>query len=194
MNKILVLSLTVLLLGFGSIGFCGSSDQGQGQAQGQGQTPETPAPAPAPEAPAPAPENPEPAPAPENPAPAPEDPAPAPAPAPGNPGQDAPSTDPSTQIVNQQLLALVGKDLQLCISALEGKKVNYTNAFPAMGHLNHALSTLKKIEVSKLNKKVLKELSKRISHARFYLVMYDFDETKNRVNMAIEFVGTIAGS
>lgn len=192
MNKILVLSLTVLLLGFGSIGFCGSSDQGQGQAQGQGQTPETPAPAPAPEAPAPAPENPEPAPAPENPAPAPEDPAPAPAP--GNPGQDAPSTDPSTQIVNQQLLALVGKDLQLCISALEGKKVNYTNAFPAMGHLNHALSTLKKIEVSKLNKKVLKELSKRISHARFYLVMYDFDETKNRVNMAIEFVGTIAGS
>lgn len=91
----------------------------------------------------------------------------------------------------QKLLTLTASDLQLCLDTISGKDVPYCKVIPAVGNLNHALSALDKIDPPKTLKPILKELHKRISHAKFYLVVNDRDEAENRVRAALEYIGTL---
>lgn len=91
----------------------------------------------------------------------------------------------------KKLLEIVASDLDLCLATLDGKQVSYLKMFPAIGHLNHALGALNKIEPPKQLQKALKEVHKRISHCKFYLVMKDVPEAQNRVTATLEFVKTL---
>ncbi len=99
--------------------------------------------------------------------------------------------DPTHEVVMKQLMDLVAKDLQLCLTSLEGKGKSYLNAFPALGHLNHACCALGKVNPPKPFKKVIWEIAKRINCAKFYVLMYSFDEAKTRVQSLIEYLGTL---
>jgi hypothetical protein len=102
-----------------------------------------------------------------------------------------PFPDPTAQITNKQLMEMVVKDLQLCLSGIEGKKPSFCDAFPAIAHLNHALKTLGKIQITAAYKPVMKELHKRISHARFYLVMHDYDEAAKRITETLDYIAKL---
>lgn len=92
----------------------------------------------------------------------------------------------------QKLLTMTAQDLQLCLDTIAGKDSCYLkNVVPAVGNLNHALSALDKIHPPKHLKPVFKELHKRISHAKFYLVVNDREEAENRVRAALEYIGTL---
>lgn len=91
----------------------------------------------------------------------------------------------------KKLLILADKDLELCLNTLGGKEKNYLKVFPAVGHLNHALAAINKGHPPKYLKPCFKELVKRISHAKFYLVAYDFSEAEARVKAAKDYIGDI---
>jgi hypothetical protein len=91
----------------------------------------------------------------------------------------------------QKLLEIIVRDLDLCLNSIDGKDANYLKAFPAIGHLNHALSALGKVKPPKHLKVVFKQVNKRISHAKFYLVMNSFDEAAARVESAKEYIASL---
>jgi len=100
--------------------------------------------------------------------------------------------DPAQQAEQlKKLLVLTVKDLELCLNTIDGKEKKYKNVVPAVGHLNHALSALDKAHPPKHLKPAFKELSKRISHAKFYLVVADFEEVQARVQSAIDYIGEL---
>lgn len=91
----------------------------------------------------------------------------------------------------KKLLVLVSKDLELALGAIDGKKTSYRNVIPAVGHLNHALSALGKCHPPRHLKPAFKQLAKRISHAKFYLVTFDLDEATARIEAAREYIGDL---
>ncbi|RCK78280.1 MAG: hypothetical protein OZSIB_1657 [Candidatus Ozemobacter sibiricus] len=91
----------------------------------------------------------------------------------------------------KKLLVLAAKDLELALQAIDGKDKCYAKAFPAVGHLNHALSALHKGRPPKHLKPAFKQLEKRISHAKFYLVVYDFEEAAARIEAAKDYIGEL---
>ena len=91
-----------------------------------------------------------------------------------------------------KLLVLAKKDLELAAGTIEGKGCNYfKNVIPAIGHLNHALSAIGKGKPPKHLKPAFKELTKRISHAKFYLVANDLDEARSRIDAAADYIGEL---
>ena len=89
----------------------------------------------------------------------------------------------------KKLLVLADKDLELALNTLDGKEKSYKKVIPAVGHLNHALSALGKVRPPKHLKPAFKQLSKRISHAKFYLVAFDFEEASARIESAKDYIG-----
>jgi|GEM_PF-6571715 len=99
--------------------------------------------------------------------------------------------NPSDQQVMKELMDLVVRDLQLCLTSLDGKGKSYLNGFPALGHINHAEITLCRIHPPKPFNKVVYEIQKRLFCAKFYVLMYNYDEVKSRVTSLIEYIGTL---
>ncbi len=91
----------------------------------------------------------------------------------------------------KKLLVLADKDLELALNTLAGKEKSYKKVIPAVGHLNHALSALGKAHPPKHLKPAFKQLSKRISHAKFYLVAFDFEEASARIESAKDYIGQL---
>ncbi len=91
----------------------------------------------------------------------------------------------------KKLLILAAKDLELALNAIDGKDKCYKKAFPAVAHLNHALSALHKGRPPKHLKPAFNQLEKRISHAKFYLVVFDFDEASARIEAAKDYIGEL---
>ncbi|MFZ2958179.1 MAG: hypothetical protein WA705_14925 [Candidatus Ozemobacteraceae bacterium] len=91
----------------------------------------------------------------------------------------------------KKLLVIADKDLELCLNSISGKGKCYSAVFPAVEHLNHALHALGKCHPVKALRKPFKELEKRISHAKFYLIVYDFEEVQARIESARDLIGTL---
>ena len=91
----------------------------------------------------------------------------------------------------EKLMLIAKKDLEMCLSTMSGKGSCAKNIIPAVGHLNHALKALKDGKPPRHLKKAYKHLQKRISHAKFYIVMFNFDEASQRVESALEVIGEL---
>ncbi|MGM0598922.1 MAG: hypothetical protein ACQETH_03785 [Candidatus Rifleibacteriota bacterium] len=89
------------------------------------------------------------------------------------------------------LLWLVYSDLQMCQSSM---KQTLMDNVSAIGHLNNSQSALKKATIDPAYHLLIREINKRISKIKFYLVMNEKRAVQQRIQQLMQVIKNVLGA
>ena len=89
------------------------------------------------------------------------------------------------------LLWLVYSDLQMCQSSMNQSIMDNVSA---IGHLNNSQSALKKATIDPAYHLLIREIDKRISKIKFYLVMNERRAVQQRIQQLMQVIKNVLGA